>query len=229
MKPFITIVLALLSTNIYAQCEQAFFSFDEGTTFEYTSYDKRGREDGKNVTKILKVEGNEAFVHAELHDEDGNKLVDNEYTVICEDDRIKIDFRQFAVGNLNDKSAKDAEMIMEGDFMELPNNLTPGQVLPEAKGTVTIKVEGAPMNMTSEISINRTVDGKETITTPAGTFETYRLSETTTSSMNMMGMRRTVTTKSKSWIARGVGMVKSESYDKRGRLIGTSVLTSFTK
>jgi hypothetical protein len=231
MKPFITILLALFSTNIYAQCEQAFFSFDEGATFEYTSYDKRGREDGKNITKILKVEGNEAFVHAELHDKDGKKIVDNEYTVLCEGDRIKIDFRQFAVGNLDHKAPEDAEVVAKGDFLELPNDLEAGQELPVAHITATTKINSGATSMTMDqkITIERTVEGKETRTTPAGTFETYRIAQKTTTTMQMMGMNRTVTGYSKTWVAKGVGMVKSETYQKNGRLLSYSLLTAFSK
>jgi hypothetical protein len=229
MKSFIAILLALLSVNAYAQCEQAFFSFGEGTTLQYTSYDQKGREETKQVTKILRVEGSKATVHTEMYEKDGDKIFDNEYTVLCEGDYVKIDFRQFALGNLNERNTRDMEVDVKGEFMELPNNLSPGQVLPEARATITFKIQGAPMTMTQEMIVKRTVEAKETITTPAGTFETYRIAETTTTSMGRMGSGPTFTSNSKSWIARGIGVVKNEAYNKKGKVIGTLVLTSYTR
>ncbi|MFT5891771.1 MAG: hypothetical protein ACI9Y7_001878 [Dokdonia sp.] len=76
----------------------------------------------------------------------------------------------------------------------------------------------------SVMMIDRKVQNKESITTPAGTFECYVI--TYTSKMKM-GIGRTGS--SKQWVAEGVGLVKQEDYNKKGKLTGSNMLTSFSK
>ena len=79
------------------------------------------------------------------------------------------------------------------------------------------------MNMNISIS-NRKVEAAENLTTPAGTFECYKISCDVAIKMMI-----NVKTKSIEWYAKGVGMVKSESYNTDGKLMGSNVLTSFKK
>ena len=72
----------------------------------------------------------------------------------------------------------------------------------------------------STITENEVVD-REEITTPAGTFKCYVVKQT--SSARMMGIKSETTIKT--WYARGIGQVKSETYSK-GELMNTSILTS---
>ena len=75
------------------------------------------------------------------------------------------------------------------------------------------------------IITDREVVGKETLTTPAGTFECFVISQSNVSK----GMTGTIKRTSKQWIAAGVGVVKTEDYKKNGKLDGYSLLTSFSK
>ena len=79
------------------------------------------------------------------------------------------------------------------------------------------------MNISVDM-LNRKVDKKESITTPAGTYDCFALSY---DSEMKMGMKMNF--KIKEWISEGVGVVKSESYNKNGKLMGYSELTSFKK
>ena len=79
-------------------------------------------------------------------------------------------------------------------------------------------------NMSTLIT-DREVLGKESVTTPAGTFDCYIITQSTHIKSMAANQKRTT----KQWIAEGVGVVKSEDYNKKGKLDGTSVLTSFSK
>jgi hypothetical protein len=60
------------------------------------------------------------------------------------------------------------------------------------------------------------------VTTPAGTFECYKLSfDSEVKTILKM------TTKSVQWIAKNVGAVKTETFDKNGKSLGTTELTDF--
>lgn len=71
---------------------------------------------------------------------------------------------------------------------------------------------------------NRKVIGKESVTTPAGTFECYKISYDIATKM-MINMK----TKATEWYARGTGLIKSETYSTDGKLMGSNVLTSIKK
>ncbi len=80
------------------------------------------------------------------------------------------------------------------------------------------------MNMNVIIE-NRKVEAKETITTPAGTFECYKISSEISSKVAFVNQKF----KSVDWFAKGVGMVRTETYDKKGKLESYALLTKFEK
>ena len=64
------------------------------------------------------------------------------------------------------------------------------------------------------------ISGKEKLTTPAGTFDCFIMEETvTTKAMMQKEVEKTV-----SWYAYGVGLVKESTYDKKGKLVSTTLL-----
>ena len=68
----------------------------------------------------------------------------------------------------------------------------------------------------------RKISGKERLTTPAGTFDCFIMEETiTTKAMMQKEVEKTV-----SWYAYGVGLVKENTYDKKGKLVSTTLLNS---
>ena len=98
-----------------------------------------------------------------------------------------------------------------------------GQTLKDANLKITLNMSGIKMNMTLDM-LNRTVDAKESVTTASGTFDCFQLSYNTEMKMGMK-----MKFKIKEWIAEGVGVVKSETYNKKGKSMGYSELTSITK
>ena len=83
-------------------------------------------------------------------------------------------------------------------------------------------------NMTMTIKIlNRKVESKESITTPAGTFSCFKITYDMESSTKIMGMNTNVKLSSIDYLAEGIGVVKTESYDKKGELSGYSLLTAY--
>ena len=84
----------------------------------------------------------------------------------------------------------------------------------------------AGMKMKTVVNmINRKVEKKETVTTPAGAYDCYVVYSE--SQMETMGMNKTFP--SRLWLAEGVGMVKQESYQKDGDLMSRTELTAFTQ
>jgi hypothetical protein len=76
--------------------------------------------------------------------------------------------------------------------------------------------------------INRKVDSKESITTPAGTWEAYVISYegNMRTKMGPIGIPFNFT--AKEWFVPGIGIVKTETYSK-GKLAGSTMITSIKK
>ena len=103
-----------------------------------------------------------------------------------------------------------------GECRGIPAELSVGMELPDYE--IEIKV----MFITSKMGCrDRKVIGRESVTTPAGTFDCYVVEETMTAKAMMVNEK----TRQVTWYARGIGLVRQQTFDKK-KLTGTTVLTS---
>ena len=220
------VVICSLITNsfLYSQdnCSR-FYPLTEGATMEYTSYNKKDKEEGKVTYNVGKVsnEGNKtiATMQIQMTDDKGKDTYSTEYHITCDGDKVNIDF-QSLISEQMLQQYKDMDMQISGTDVELPNNLEVGQTLADANVAIKINMGTLNMNMNIE-TLNRKVEKKETITTPAGTFTCFVIYSENHTKM-MVG---TQIFPSRVWLAEGIGMIKNEYYTKNGKLSGSSKLT----
>ena len=224
MKSIITILLSVVfvSTCFSQNTCSMYYPFTEGAEFQITSYNKKGKAESVIDYSITDVSGNTATINTKISDKKGKELTTTNYDVTCENNVISIDFKSLMNPDLL-KQYKDMDVEFEGTNIELPNDLQIGKTLKDANMTMTMKMGGMNMKMHMNL-VDRKVEGKESVTTPAGTFDCYVITYTTEMKMGLNSKF-----KNKEWIAEGVGMVKSENYNKNGKLIGYSELTAKSK
>ncbi|NDV16808.1 hypothetical protein GO009_12300 [Muricauda sp. TY007] len=226
---FLLLLLAVFTTSI-SQAQSTcstYYPLVDGANLQYTNYNKKGKEDGQINYTVTNVESSGDNVSAtmmmEMVDRKGNTYT-SDYEIACDGNVVKIDFKSL----MNDQMLSqmgDVEMDMSGTDVELPNNLSVGQELPDANMELKMKMGGA-INMNTNVeTINRKVEKQESVTTPAGTFDCYVIYSETKTKMMMANQ----TFPSRTWFAKGVGMVKQESYNKNGKLMGSMVLTQYSK
>jgi hypothetical protein len=133
---------------------------------------------------------------------------------------VRIDFQSLMSGPMLQQNP-DMQAEITGTDIEWPNNLSVGQELPDANVSMKMNMGGISMTMEMDITA-RKVEKKETVTTPAGTFDCYVVYSETHSKMMMANQ----TFPSRTWLAEGVGMVKNESYNKNGKLTNYMLLTA---
>lgn len=216
-----------IATAVGQACSK-YYPMEEGTTFQYTNYDKKNKPDGNmdyTVTEVTNTgDDTTATMNIIFTDEKGEQYLTNDYQFTCKGDVVTIDFESLIPDQMREQY-KDMEMTIDGTDIELPNNLSVGQSLPDANVNLKISVAGA-MNMNINIdTVNRKVEKKESLTTPAGTFDCYVIYSETKTKMIMANH----TFPSRLWLAEGIGMVKTENYNKKGDKTGTIVLTKFEK
>jgi uncharacterized protein (DUF2384 family) len=76
---------------------------------------------------------------------------------------------------------------IESSGLQFPLHVSVGETLPEAHHIMTMNRGGKEMKITSHIK-ERKVEAKESVTTPAGTFECYRISSVIEAATDMQGM-----------------------------------------
>lgn len=206
-----------------------YYPLVEGSSFEYTFYNKKGKSDGKMKYSMsnVKDEGGQTSATFTMNfaDEKGKNHFSSEYNLTCTGEGIKIDHMSILPSQMMSQyEDMNLDMDISGTDIELPNDLSVGQQLDDANVTCKMNMSGIKMNIVVE-QVDRKVEKKETITTMAGTFDCYVLNETTKS--KAMGANIEINTKT--WLAEGVGMVKSETYKKNGNLESSSELTKYSK
>lgn len=222
-------ILFLTSTiTMFSQDCSKFYPFSEGTTMEITSYEKNQKVSAiieYTVENVSNVSGSEvATMNTVIKDKKGKLIMETGYEISCSNDKVSIDFKSMMNPQVM-QQFKDMETEVTGTNLVLPNNLSVGQTLPDASVDIKMSMSGINMNIATNTT-NREVIGKESITTPAGTFDCYVITYTTEIAMSM-GVNQS--SSAKEWIAEGVGMVKHEDYNKKGKLTNSSLLTALTK
>lgn len=223
-KYFFTILAIAFATVTYSQDCEGFYPLKPGAVIEMQSFNAKDKLTGIARQTILNLdetdEGLIIKVKSEQFDEKDKPVFEQELQMRCKDNIFYMDMESFLDPNtLN--SMKDIEVAIDASDLEFPSTIKVGQTLPD--GSVSMKVSGglAMMDMTVNI-INRKVEAFETITVPAGSFECYKITYDTDVKSFVK-----VTTTSAEWIAKDVGMVRSETYDKKGKLTGYTVLSKF--
>lgn len=226
MKKYIlTSVILLLTIGMAnAQNCSTYYPFSEGTTTTITNYGKNEKVAAITqyvVTNIAQNGASEvATIQMRLSDKRGELISESNYDIVCTSDQISIDFNSMISPQMTQQFA-NMEYEVSGTNLNLPNVLTVGQSLEDANVHLEISVSGIPMNLDFAMT-ERKVSATETVTTPAGTFECdvidYKIHMKM--GMNQKGSAR-------QWISPGVGLVKQEDYNNRGKVTSSSLLTAF--
>ena len=224
----LTILFSVLQ-NVSAQdCSKSFYALKEGTKMTMTSFNDKGKitSTSESFIKSVKADGAnyDATVESTTKNDKGKVLFEGKtFNVKCENGTIKMDISSLMMADFA-QQIKDMEISISGNGMEIPPVLTEGMALSDGTTEMKMGSKGMTfMNMKFDVK-NRKVEKKESITTAAGTFDCYKI----TYDMDMKVMfKRAVSVKQ--WFAEGVGLVKSESYNKKGELEGSTELTKFEK
>jgi hypothetical protein len=142
-----------------------------------------------------------------------NPLILN-FRIIVANDVTYFDMKDMfgAIAGLDDVEAS-------GTAMRIPNNLTVGQKIDDAAARVRIGFINCSAVMTEG-----QCEAIEDITVEAGAFKCYKISQK--NNVTAMGIRRSGTTCT--WYAKGIGAVKTETYDNRGNLLTLQELKTIT-
>ena len=223
------LVLSLCFTFFAVQAQECsgFFPFEPDTKFEMTYYNKKD-----NITSVATHTVNDlttmdditaAELSYKIMDDDGELLTEGEYEVECSEAGYRIDMTAILDQKLM-KAAHNMEAEISGDALEFPTALEVGTDLPDAETEIKVSSNGIKI-MTMRMTIfNRKVEAQEEVTTPAGTFECYKISYNFEVKALLKKKYKVV-----QWIAKDIGIVRGETYNKKGKLQSYEQLTKLEK
>jgi hypothetical protein len=225
MNKFLLFSFLLGATGLAAQDCITYFPFRQGVTLEYSHYDKKNKLNfiTRNTITAVKT-SNDGSLEAEVETKAIDAKKEKEefsgaFTVKCKDGSFHADLSSMLPPQMME-SFKNMDATVSGDGLVTPSNLQVGQSLPNASTSIKLGSGGASLMTVNVDLTNRRVVAKETISTPAGAFDCYKIDY----DMSVKALLRQ-SFKASEWIAKEVGMVKSETYDKKGNLSGYSLLT----
>ena len=218
-----TIIMIAMASGVYAQ--NTFFAQKAGIVLTYANNGSNGKPTGYSVMTIKNVEGsggNMAITYG-VESLDKNRKPPKEspgeqvFKVIVKDGVMILDMNQMIPAEM----MKDMGISMKisGLPMELPTDLQPGQSIKDAN--VTLELDMGIMKMSTVIKMT---DGEclaiEDVTVPAGTFKSHKITQTVSTTV----MKMNTSAKTLSWYSPGIGTVKTETYDSKNKLTGSTEL-----
>lgn len=226
MKVFISGAFLLLyfSLSVQAQDCEAFILTESGKTAEFVDKDKKGKPESYHSQKLISVteqDGTTEYRILRISKDKKQKEVSRDTMIFsCADGVFYVDMDAY-VDDGQTEAYEESQISFEFENIGYPANMSVGSTLDD--GSVTFTVDMGMMTISNETRIiNRKVEARENVTTPAGTFDCYKISQEIQNKMGFV----TVKLKSVSWLTKGIGAVKSISYDADGEVLSTSELVS---
>ena len=219
------IILCITYTATRAQDCTLFFPADKGTIIESEHFDSKGKLTGSTMQEVIssEVSGNSSIwtLQNTIKDSEGEALMESEMTFECRDGVFYYDMNNYISGE-SMAALESMEFRIEGDNLEFPPGMKEGDILKD--GQIRLIIEQMPALSTTTTILNRKVEAVENITTKAGTFKCFKISYDIETKALM-----TFRASGIEWISEDVGIVRSESYNKKGKLTGYTELSRLEK
>jgi hypothetical protein len=229
MKPILTVFLVLLSVMAFCQCHP-YFQIKEGVKSTYDFYNAKNKLASRSINEFKNVSDTGGKLSATMlvqiiDPKKGDVLTSSESEWTCEGGVVRFSMDAINISG-TDMSAAGMDVTVEGDEMDIPSDLKPGQTLNDVSYHITMKLSGINVMDRNFFIKNRKVEKEESITTPAGTFNCIKISYTTESSGKSGGMSKPMLTSI--WYSKDVGMVKVENYND-DKVSNSQILTKLEK
>ena len=224
MKPIFVLLLSMLGGNLAFSQNCNYYYLQDGKTAEITFYTKKGDESGKGVYTVTSASKSggaaAATVNSEVFSKKGKSIAKGINNVKCDNGVLMVDLKAFISPEQAEQIKADAKA--SDVYLSYPANMKAGDALPD--GTMNIDIQqnnGMKSNVDIKIT-DRKVEGQESITTPAGTWNCFKITYHSAIRIALMGIGIPVKADVTEWFAPNFGVVKTES--SKG---ATTILTKF--
>lgn len=232
IKSLFVLSICCYSFTLSAQDCSALEIVSEGQVMTYGSFNAKDKEVRSHTTTILSKESSNGGVaigiEVAYYDKKDGFIQKSGANYTCDGGTISLDMMTNFPGNMDTYANMEIEVIQNENF--LPANPTVGANLDDAIFKVNITMEGnQPFGGIDAIYSNRKVLSKETLTTPAGSFECYKIQSEYEIIIKTLGIGLPDRGSSTDYFSPSIGMIKTESYNKKGKMTGYTLLTELKK
>ncbi|GAB3498447.1 hypothetical protein GCM10027341_20080 [Spirosoma knui] len=229
MKTLVVAIIISVVTLVRVQAQDCMgITLKPGMNFELSTFSAKDKPTGKIAYQVKEVrkEGSATVmdVTAQFQDEKGNQQSPYTIRYTCTGNELVADMSGMMQGM--QANMKNMEMKLKTNRLVYPGKLSVGQKLADGVMEAEMVSNGTSMmNMAMTMS-NRQVESQTPITTPAGTFDTYKISSDMNFENRVMGMpirnaMRVVSYRTNDQIFD----IRSETYNKNGKLMGYMLLS----
>jgi hypothetical protein len=218
-------------------CTRLIF-FQPGMEIGSVSYDGKGKEVSRQQTRILSVSAKGGSTVAKVESTDTEAGEKGKVSKVFYDYKCDGKNIYFDIASMFRTEKKNSDSSFESTPIPFPINVKAGQSLPDARGVMSAQRGDRKMTMTYTFK-NRKVDAMEEITTPAGTWKCYKISNAVEVDMDIPGMDEKAKTMMKqmqgmmkmtssTWLSPEFGIVRMETY-LNGEMKSRNEVVSFKK
>nr|MBA3674978.1 hypothetical protein [Chitinophagaceae bacterium] len=221
MKYFLFASLFFISLSAISQDCKTYYYLQNNKIIETTFYTKKGEASGKQVYSVSDYKNSggvsTATINSEMFDKKGKSSNKSTGMVKCTGGILMMDMKtkmpqEQKYGTIDTKK--------ESMFIEYPSKINVGENLKDAHMDLDMDNRGMKQNIILDV-INRKVEGKEKITTTAGTWDCYKITYSLKMKIKTMGIGVPFNMDITEWFAPGFGVVKTQS--KYGETAITSI------
>lgn len=213
MKPIlITLIMATtVQPAISQNCN--YYYLQDGRTAEITFYNKKGDENGKSVYAVTSASKSgstaSATVKTEVFSKKGKAVAKGTNNVKCDNGVLMVDLKAFISPEQAEQIKADAQA--SNVYLSYPASMKAGDALPDGKMNIDIQQDnGMKTNVDIKIT-DRKVEGQESITTPAGTWNCYKITYKSAIKVAIMGIGIPIRSDVTEWFAPNFGTIKTEA------------------
>jgi hypothetical protein len=202
-------------------CSRYFF-LQKDKTIEMTIYNRKGDENGKHVYQVSDVSGNGGTMTgkltSEMFDKKGKSVAKGNSSVQCTGGIFSIDMRMILPQQQAEQAnISETEVTGQGNFIDYPGSMKVGDQLKDGNFAMDIKRGGMTQTLAMQIT-ERKVLAQESVTTPAGTWDCFKISAHSHLSIKTGPIGIPINYDYTEWYASGFGIVKTE-----GKYGGTAI------
>lgn len=212
----------LASSAVKAQNCEIYDDYREGSTIKSVYYDDKDKATGFTLTTVKEKKKDADGVSIQFQQNYNNYedySFESEFLIRCKNGEVIVDMQKF-IDPSSMTAYEGMEFEVSADDLSIPENASVGDEL--NGGTVTVSVNtGTPVKITIAVTLsNRVVAGKETVVTPAGTFECTKITYDILSQIGFLKIKSSAT----EYYSKKDGVIKTETFNKKGKLSGYTIV-----
>jgi hypothetical protein len=214
MLKSLLLLSALLSSLIApAQDCLGYYFLQNNKTIEMAILNKKGEQNAKQVYRVSNVSNSDgsttADLASEMFDKKGKSMAKGNAKIKCTGGIMMVDMKMSIPTQPGGPSA-NSDVKADNIYMEYPTSMSVGDALKDASMHMDMENNGMKQSIDMEV-FDRKVDAKEKVTTPAGSWDCFKISYKSKVRIKTMGIGMPMNIEGTEWFAPGFGVVKTQS------------------